>query len=800
MLVSLRPETPEDATYQIQIHQKDIDGDIVIYTAPIAVTGQREGTTPRDFKKEVYFIPKATAEPGFDFGLPNPNDALRPLNEQLKVFVATESGRQIAQLPIENTITSIDPRREPHMIQRGVKLILAVSDPDTGSQPVWNELQPQAGTLGIKEDVIMVSVRPRELPESILGYEAVDGVLFLNADPNELRTPTDERMRALRQYVREGGTLVICQPPQWEKTLGFTDLLPVFIPRPGTPPGGQVIANRNEPTPLIDWVMEGMPSLSDQSLNNQRRQLMQQNWSRARPPFRIALAEPKPEAYVAEWIEWEQEEGQTEKSPYVVRQVVGLGTVTWVAQDLGDPSLTRVKEGWPYIWKRVFGWNDQPYLPDPGNRDRNEIARRQYDSASGVDVGPALLTGMEHGERGAGLVLLVVFFFIAYWVIAGPVSFVVLAARKQSHLSWFAFGAAAIVATALTAGVVELVLRGDPQVKHVSVVRLTQSDPAVIHSRIGLYIPDDGRQEIELQDTAAGALSYITPYSMHPQHIDRQVAFTAVLTYEVPVPDVARIESPRIYIPFRSTLKKIEAKWIGYTRSQITGQVKLREGSNLGRCALEGQLTNNTPHTLRHVYLAFMDAMGNDALCYIPSWESGQTIDLQADFPQWHVVGRQLQRMAVPGQGQPIADLLQSRSGAPLGWTAEYLFDGMTASFSNYTLDDSGDGYRRSMVLLSLYDRLIPTRADERRGRSEILRRDARELDMSNVVAAGQLAIVAVAQSVPLPMPLHVEGEAVAGEGDIIYQAVVPIDRSVLSAQATTQPAEEDQSGQYEVE
>lgn len=800
MLIALRPETAEDTTYQIQIHQKDIDGDIVVYTAPIAVTGLREGTATREFKKEIYFIPKATAEPGFDFGLPTPNDALRPLNEQLKVFVATENGRQIAQLPIENTITSIDPRREPNSARRGVKLILAVADPDTGSQPVWAEMGPQTGLLGIKEDVIMVNVRPRELPESILGYEAVDGVVFLNADPNELRTPTDERMRALRQYVREGGALVICQPAQWEKTLGFTDLLPVFIPRPGTPPGGQVIADRSRPDPLIDFVMDGMPTLRSANLNTERRQAMAQRWSRARAPFRIALAEPKADAFVSEWVEWYVGEGRTERSPYIVRQAVGTGSVTWVAQDLGDPSVTVVKEGWPYIWSRVFGWNNRPYMPDANDRDEEEPIRRQFEPASGMDVGPALLSGMEHGQRGAGLVLLVVFFFIAYWVIAGPVSYFVLAGKKRAHLSWFAFALAAVVATALTAGVVELVLRGDPQVRHVSVVRLAAAEPAVMRSRIGLYIPDDGRQEVTLQDTAVGALSYITPYSIHPQHIDRQVDFTAVLTYEVPVPDVARIEAPRIFVPFRSTLKKIEAKWVGPTRWQIGGKVKLLEGMNRARCTLDGKLTNNTPHTLWHVYLAFIDAAGNDALCYIPAWEPGQTIDLQKDIEQWNFVGRGEQRMAVPGQNRPIADILQSPSGAPLAWTAEYLYDGMSGSFTNFTLDDSGEGYRRSVVLLSLYDRLTPPQAAQNRGRSEILRRDARGMDMSNVVSAGQLAIFAVAARAPLPIPMHVEGEAMNGEGDIIVQVVVPIDRSELAA-TTTQPTEaEDERGNQPAE
>ncbi len=779
MLVSLQAETAEDATYQIQIHQKDVDGDIVVYTAPVAVTGQREGMGARDFKKEVYFIPKATAEPGFGNGLPDPTDGLRALNEQLKVFVATESGRQIAQLPIDKTITSIDPRRATHSQQRGVKLILAVADPDTGSQPVWTELHPDSGILGIQEDVLMINVRPRELPESLLGYDAVDAVIFLNADPNELRTPTDERMRALRQYVREGGTLVICQPAQWEKTLGFGDLLPVFIPRPGTPPGGQVIVERSQPQPLLDFVIRGLPRLSDQMLYTQLRRQMLDRWSRARVPFRIALAEPKPDAFVAEWIEWDTADDTKTRSPYIVRRVTGAGSVIWVAQDLGDPSVTVVKDGWAYIWSRVFGWPYTPYMPDSNNRDRQERFRREYDRTTGVDIGPTLLSGMEHGSRGAGLVVLVVFFFIAYWLIAGPVSYMLLAVRKRSNLSWFAFALAAVAATALTAGVVELVLRGDPEVRHVSIVRLAPAEPAVIHSRIGLYIPDDGRQEIELADTLAGSLSYITPYSMHPQHIGTPIEFTAVMTYEVPIPDAARLQAPRIEVPFRSTLKKLESKWVGPSRSQITGKVRLLEGINRARCRLDGKITNNTPHTLIHVYLAFIDQMGNDALCYIPVWEPGRTIDLQRDIEEWNLVGRTGDRQAVPGMGKPIADLLQSRGGAQFAWTQEYLFNNIRSGLTSSTMDDSSDEYRRSIVLLSLYDRIAPIRSTPQFQRSELLRRDARWLDMSDVVAAGGLAIFAVARDVPLPAPLLVEGETPEGRGDIIYQAVLPIERPI---------------------
>src|SRR5690606_38571400 len=109
---------------------------------------------------------------------------------------------------------------------------------------------------------------------------------------------------------------------------------------------------------------------------------------------------------------------------------------------------------------------------------------------SGVtDLGRALLSAMEHSGRGAGYVAIAVLFFIGYWVIAGPGSYFFLAARRKAHFSWLAFGACALVATALTAGIVKLVLRGPPEVRHVTLVRVGPDGHAVAWSNVGLYIP-----------------------------------------------------------------------------------------------------------------------------------------------------------------------------------------------------------------------------------------------------------------------------------------------------------------------
>src|SRR5207244_2153642 len=114
-----------------------------------------------------------------------------------------------------------------------------------------------------------------------------------------------------------------------------------------------------------------------------------------------------------------------------------------------------------------------------------------------VDLGRVMLEGTDHQGKAGAYVLLAVFFFIGYWVIAGPGSYVFLAGKGRKQLSWSAFAVSAMAATLLTVGVVKLVLRGSPEAKHFTIVRQAAGEPdAVAISRIGLYIPRDGMQKV----------------------------------------------------------------------------------------------------------------------------------------------------------------------------------------------------------------------------------------------------------------------------------------------------------------
>ncbi|HMB96522.1 MAG TPA: hypothetical protein VKK61_10825, partial [Tepidisphaeraceae bacterium] len=99
---------------------------------------------------------------------------------------------------------------------RGTKLIVAVSDGQ--SRPIYHD-NAVSPLLGVMEDAAFVTVHPSELPENVIGYDVADAVVWLDADPSELKAGGDEKFRALESYVRRGGKLVICQPAEWQKTL-----------------------------------------------------------------------------------------------------------------------------------------------------------------------------------------------------------------------------------------------------------------------------------------------------------------------------------------------------------------------------------------------------------------------------------------------------------------------------------------------------------------------------------------------------------------------------------------------------
>jgi hypothetical protein len=810
MLVNLTSTIGDPAEYEIQVRQEDLDRDRVIFRRDIVLNPNKQE------QFGVYFM----AQPrGFDDATP------ASLNKLLDVRLCTKSGKPLVQLKIQDQLQTLDPPRQAFQQVRGQQLILMVTDgTGAGSTPAMREY---AGAIGLSEDIHHVPVTPFDLPESVMGYDAVDAVVWLDADSNNLTTGGSRRLAALTDYVRNGGRFIVCQAPERFKLENLADLLPVETKNSN---GDWVIDIRDKADlePIRSIAKYRTNSFGDAA--EQLRVQQNYDWDKVqkRGPFKVAFAKLRDGAVGEQWMDWKGD--GSEVSPWIARRALGMGSVTWVAQDLGNRTITgRDASGWSYVWDVVLGQRNidmrSPNETD-GDAKYAQEARARYATSNAVDLGASLLDAMNHEGRAGGLMFLAGVFFVGYWVVAGPVAYFVLLGKKRTELSWTIFAASALAATLLTVGVVRLVLRGDASVHHLTLVRMIadgRSDDgsmpmsrAIIDSRIGLYIPRDYSNPgqgapVALEGNDKNALSYVTPFSIHPAHNPSSTDFPAYLEYDVPVRDAPLTEQVLVKVPYRSTLKKLQAHWVG----RVEGGVEVAVGKAGGfdaskpkllplgnkrtgqRGTISGLLTNKTGVGLAHVYFVFnyppLFEGGRmvDQILSMPTWKNGETKDLGYEWVNSFglpsgTVGEK--NVATPGGGN-----LYAISGFIVGYTglgasdwAMFWYSGLHASTMNDQFNDARSEYVRAFPMLSLFQRVAPAQNVTGTDRVEVLRRNAREFDVSDLVAAGQLVILATAGAPgaidhsPLPYPLDAEGDRMLGSGTTFYQFAMPLDRSEL--------------------
>ena len=769
MKLRLRPKIGTPATYKLAILQEDMDRDRVLYSRPFTLNGNPEGGRLEE-KVWVYFLP----QPRDLRSAQSPQE----LTNVIRIFLCTPAGRQIVQIPILPGAPLLKDLDQPNQIggTRGTRLILTIGN--SQSRPFRTVYEHARGIL---EETIFQPVSIADLPESVLGYQAVDAIVWLNADPTELAAKSDTSA-AIQEYVKNGGHLVVCQNPlAWQKTLDspLGDLIPV------TPTGVEDekgLASLRRLAELPDPVRQTDPTTG--------KALIIDPWAdTVDKSVPIVRATPKPGAFINLY------QASDPASPYLARWMVGLGTVAWTAQDFGDPAVlsTTVNRyaGWAKIWDRTFDWRNQTITldmaRDPADKKKAETVYREVNAVT--DLSKSLTGGMEAPSTGAALVALAVVFFIAYWLAAGPGSYFFLLAKKRSHFSWIAFAASAVAATALTMLIVKLVLRGPPELYHVSFVRVSPDSEALIQSQFGLYIKRDGLQRIELKEADPKRTSFIIPYPGHPEQMPDTTGFTAYLQYEVPMRDRNSGEAPAINVPYRSTLKKFRAQWTGRFTGNITGSVRVAGGR------LAGRLTNNTGLDLYNVYLAYTPSPSqsqDDWLIEIPNpplggaaWPKGVVWDLADIFSRLKNLGIEA--------NQPGA--IGSRGMLNKAWMAKDIKGNWADPLRGKTDGTGLTEFTGPAVLISLFDRLEPAKSDSKEkyanDRFELLRRSARHLDASAAVSSGQLLVLAQSNPDsrvpnPLPFPLEVEGKKTAGKGATFYQFIIPLERSG----AATQPAE----------
>ena len=803
MVVKLVPTTGGNFTGRIEVMQEDLDRDQVIFTRQISLSGNPPNGSPVEQRFWMYFMP----QPKRGEGELNESVNIDKLTDIVKVRLCSDSGKELVKLPMTQALKPVESLSSGmYSAPRGRKVVLCVFD---HNQP--NILEYANTDRGLTEDVGMSPVRDiaTGLPDSVIGYDSIDGILWSDADPTKLST---DQIAAIEDFVRRGGKLVFTQDTttnQWQRNnVRFPLLMPVNVR--GVEERDDVGTLRElakaEPRP---------PGISNKP------------WDLLRGPFKCATCEVKEGATVILWQKDEKGnlvlDSAGKGKPYAVRLGFGAGAVTWVAQDLGDRQILGDRDttaGWVYVWDKFFDWPNEPVSSK--NKDPKSPQLVPYEGGSTWELGRSFLKHMDLPSTSAALIGIAVLFFLVYWVAAGPGSYLVLLKKGKAMMSWFTFAAIAIGATGVTVGIVKLVLRGAPQMRHVSLVRVIPGEPSVVHSNFGLYIPRDGEQRIELKDAAPNRASYITAFNLHPVFNTESFDFPARQTYLVPVkelhePDREVADPKVIRVPYRSTLKKFQARWVGNSPELpggLDGSLKLVNDDP----RIKGTLTNNTGHDLSMVYLVVNHPYAidrgdgeydtRDMVLFISSWPKSTALK----FDELFKIGG-IRDPAVAPYIKNTDPLFDSSNPSTVYKYRGYIHPDRAgfASWTEYWYAQNNNEFRKSnymetreytendplnprtFPLLSFYDRLpIPKNSgkDNIGSRFDMLRRGVRYMDMSSAVSGGNMAVIAVSSTADekLPFPLEVQGDRIEGKGVIYYQFVVPVDRSAVPAAPTTRP------------
>ena len=200
-------------------------------------------------------------------------------------------------------------------------------------------------------------------------------------------------------------------------------------------------------------------------------------------------------------------------------------------------------------------------------------------------------------------------------------------------------------------------------------------------------------------------------------------------------------------MPFRSTLKKVEARWVGDQQGGISGSAKLLEAKAKGGY-ISGTLTNQTASDLSNVYFFFHHPAGNarthDWVLFVPYWKKGDQLDLSHEFD------------AAP----PLSSLRPS--AAEVDWSktsARGWIDGMWSTHW-YTYfdgqpnsDKAAVDVRGSLPMLTAFDLLPPpmNTTDKAETVVGILRRGGRVMNLSPAILAAHWSCSAKLRQRPSP-------------------------------------------------
>lgn len=278
------------------------------------------------------------------------------------------------------------------------------------------------------------------LPETGLALDALDALLISDVDTAAW---SQGQRDGLKNWVAQGGTLIVTGASFQLTTAGLTDVLPIAPQRLLTLRDLRALQRFDEqsvladdtPTPIVDGTLQ---------------------------PNSEVIAEQNSVVLIS-------------------RRPMGWGQVFFLGF---DPTLAplRTWDGLPKMYQALFNWR----VDAPGWNQG--VSQSSYAAES---------IRLVNGLQGLALFLLCGLIGI-YLLVAGPLNFWVLHLQKRSELAWLSIPLLAIGFSILT-GLVGTQLRGSrPTLEQLTLVQVSANGQARIDSVVGIFSPRRGTQTLLL--------------------------------------------------------------------------------------------------------------------------------------------------------------------------------------------------------------------------------------------------------------------------------------------------------------
>lgn len=459
---------------------------------------------------------------------------------------------------------------------------------------------------------VVQRLEPAEFPDRWQGLAQYAVLVWAAADPAELR---GERSRALRHWVERGGHLVVILPPvgqSWtnREANELADLLPA------------VRIERREGVDLAP-LRPLLTSRPDAPLPKSAV---------------IHTLTPLPDATTAEAAVLFTD---PDARPIVARRLVGAGAVTLIGIDLTQRALAEqdAVEA-DQFWNRVLG--RRGLIPSTVQLNANPQSlgggvrtRVRFDSEIAAVIAKT-------GRSAAG-VLLGLFLFAIYWLLAGPLGWAGLKRSQRLKHSWIAFVLTAAAFTAVAWGGATLLRPGRPEGTHLTLLDHVYGQP-VQRARLwaSLLVPRYGDAAVTIDDDpsrpyGSNLLSPFEP-AWSDQRSRANFPDARIYTTDTRSPDSLRF-------PARSTVKQIQADWAGPPQWGMIRPLAPQGSAEAPRITLDesrrprGILVHELPAPLEHAVLVVVSGqrplnvreplLTAEAAAYkLSDWAPGQPLDL----------------------------------------------------------------------------------------------------------------------------------------------------------------------------